>query len=272
MSKKDPFSLTVLTVAFSLALTVSSLAQTNAHALVLQMVTNENLAEQHRGRFVYFSKERSERTGNHLWTERVAETSSGKLRLLIAEDDQPLSPDRNTTERARLNEIAAHPDAFAHREQALTNDEHHAKEMLDLLPRAFLFNSPTTEGPFTRITFHPDPAYQPQSLEERVLHAMTGSLLIDPATRLHSIEGRLPEDVAIGFGILATIKAGSNFSTTRERVFGNEWKTATLDTNINGRAIFFKTIGKQQHAEHSEFKPLSNAISVAGAVTLLLAP
>ena len=116
------------------------------------------------------------------------------------------------------------------------------------------------------MNFRPNPDYQPQSMEERVLRAMTGTVVIDPAMRLHTLEGRLPEDVSIGFGLLATIQAGSSFHTTRDRVPGNEWKTASVDTDIHGRAIFFKTIGKKEHAEHTEFKELPEGMSVAQAV------
>ena len=106
----------------------------------------------------------------------------------------------------------AHPDEFSKRELALKNDEQHAKQMLELLPKAFLFDAPQTDGPFLRIAFKPNPDYSPASLEERVLHSMNGSLMVDrDAMRLHKIEGRLPADVNIGFGLLATIHAGSNF-------------------------------------------------------------
>jgi len=252
-----------------LALPVMLAAQSAPKDLVAKMVANENLAEQHRGHYLYVSKERSERTGGRLWTERVAETNAGKVRFLIAEDEQPLSGDRVAAERGRLAEIAAHPDAFARKEQALRNDERHAKEMLELLPKAFLFDPPTMEGGFTHIAFHPNPGYAPQSMEERVLHGMSGAVLIDPAVRLHGIEGRLPEDVTIGFGLVATIKAGSHFATTRRCVAGNEWKTAVLDTDITGRAIFFKAIGKKEHAEHSDFKVLPLEVTVAQAVAML---
>ncbi|WP_263382936.1 hypothetical protein [Granulicella arctica] len=252
-----------------LSICVSLEGQSSAKELVAKMVANESAAEQHRGHYLYVSKERSDRTGGHLWTERVAETNAGKVRMLIAEDEKPLSTDRASAERARLADIAAHPDVFQKHEQALRNDEHHAKQMLDLLPQAFLFDPPTMEGNFAHIHFRPDPAYSPKSMEERVLHAMSGSVQIDPAIRLHAIEGRMPEDVNIGFGLVATIKAGSNFATTRDRVAGDEWKTAILDTDIDGRAIFFKAIGKKEHAEHSAFKLLPIDMTVPQAVALL---
>jgi hypothetical protein len=238
--------------------------------VVRSMLAHENEAELHRDHYVYTSVERSERTGGRLWTERVAETNAGKIRLLVAEDGQALSGERLAAERARMAEIAANPEGFRRRSQALKDDEKHAKEMLELLPKAFLFGSVRQEGEFLRIDFRPNPAYEPQSMEERVIHGMTGSLLVDPhGMRLRGIAGRLPEDVSIGFGLIATIKAGSHFDTTRQLVYGNEWKTQMLDTDVNGRAIFFKAIGKKEHAEHSDFKVLPHDMSVPDAVAML---
>ena len=243
----------------------------SSRQIVDTVVANENTAELHRGRYLYLSEERSERTGGHLWKEWVAETSVGKVRMLVAEDGQLLNGERVASENARLAEIAAHPDVFAKREEALKNDEKHAKQMLAILPKAFDFGAPKEEGGFLRIDFKPNPLYEPQSLEERVLHGMEGSILVDEeGMRLHGITGRLPGDVSIGYGLIATIHAGSNFSTTRDRVFGNEWKTASLDTDINGRAIFFKAIGKKEHAVHSTFKQLPDGITVAQAVGMLV--
>ncbi len=249
--------------------------QLNPKDAIVAMVAHENEAEQHRERYEYVSEERSERTGGHLWRERVAETSVGKVRYLLAVDGQPLTGDRLAAERARLAEIAAHPEAFARREQALKNDEQHAKEMLNLLPKAFLFENPRQEGSYLRVDFKPNPAYAPQSMEERILHGMVGSVVVETGKmRLRELEGRLPEDVSIAYGLVATIKAGSHFATTREPVhtgpvYGTEWKTQSLDTDVTGRAIFFKAIGKQEHAEHSEFEILAPDITVAQAVELV---
>ncbi len=244
---------------------------TSSRQIVETVVANENTAELHRGRYLYLSEERSERTGGHLWKEWVAETSVGKVRMLVSEDGQLLNGERLALEKARLADIAAHPDAFAKKEEVLKNDEKHAKQMLAILTKAFDFGVAKEEGGFLRIDFKPNPSYQPQSMEERVLHGMEGSILVDEqGMRLHGITGRLPDDVSIGYGLIATIHAGSNFSTTRDRVFGNEWKTASLDTDINGRAIFFKAIGKKEHAVHNSFKQLPDDITVPQAVGMLV--
>ncbi len=242
----------------------------SAKATVAAMLTREDYEAAHRGHYMYVSKERSDRTGGHLWTEDVIETTAGKLRMLVAEDGQPLDAQRSAAEKGRLEEIAADPEAFQKQEQTRKNDEQHAKEMLDLLPKAFLFSDERRDGSSVRIDFKPNPDYTPQSMEERVLHGMTGSVLVDTRSmRLHELEARLPEDVNIGFGLLATIHAGSSFSTTRQPVPGDEWKTAVIDTDINGRAIFFKTIGKREHVEHGDFKQVPMDLTVTQAVAML---
>jgi hypothetical protein len=241
-----------------------------ARQLVDRMLAHENDPGEHRNRYMYLSEERSERTGGHLWREQVVETARGRVRLLLAEDGQPLSGSRLAAEKSRLAEIVAHPDAFERREQAQENDEQHAEQMLALLHKAFMFDEPHTEGADLRIAYRPDPAYQPQSLEERVLHAMAGEILIDERTmELHRIEGKVPANVSLGYGLLGTIHAGSGFSTAHEMEPGNEWKPSVVNTAINGKAVFFKAIGKNEHAVRSEFKLLPGDISLAQAVEML---
>ena len=237
--------------------------------MVRTLVAHESAATEHRGLYQYLSKERSERTGGHEWTEKVVESKAGKVRMLVAEDGAPLGAERESQERGRLAGIVADPEGFAKKEQALKNDEEKAKHMLELLPRAFLFENARMEGGYERIDFRPNPDYQPQSLEERVLHGMNGSMLVDPkAVRLRRLEGSLPQDVSIGFGILATIRAGSRFATERAPTSTGEWKTTLIDTDIRGRAIFFKAISRQGHTEHGDFHEIAPDISVAQAVAL----
>ena len=241
----------------------------SAKQIVATMLANEDIAAQHKDHYVYISQERSERTGGHLWKEKVVETNVGKIRMLIAEDGQPLGAQREAQERGRLAEIVADPSGFQKRGQTLKDDETHARQMLSLLPKAFLFGDVREQDGFLQIDFSPNPAYATQSLEERVLHGMSGRMQIDPKTmRLHHIEGQLPQDISIGFGFLATIRAGSKFATTRDRLGEPDWKTTVQDTDIDGKAIFFKAIAKKEHAEHSEFVRVPNDLSVTQAVEM----
>jgi hypothetical protein len=238
--------------------------------IVNTMLAHESNPTEHRNMYTYLSEERSERTGGHLWTERVVETAAGKVRLLLAEDGKPLSIQQQTAEKAKLADIAAHPETFQRREQAMKNDEQHAEQMLALLHKAFLFDEPHPDGSDVRIGYRPDPAYQPKTMEEKVLHAMSGEVLVDERSmQLHRIEGKVPADVSLGYGILGTIHAGSSFTTTHEMEPGGEWKDALVTTAIEGKAMLFKEIGRNEHVVHSEFKRVADDISVAQAVELL---
>jgi hypothetical protein len=241
-----------------------------ARRIVDTMLTHEGNPGEHRLKYMYLSEERSDRTGGHLWTERVVQTGVGKVRLLLAEDGKPLSPDRQAAERARLADVAAHPDELQRREQAIKNDEQHAEQMLALLHNAFLFDEPHSEGSDFKIGFRPDPAYQPKTMEEKVLHAMSGAVLVDERTmQLHRIEGKIPADVNLGWGLLGTVHAGSSFSTEHEMEQGGEWQVALLHTAIEGKAVLFKQIGRNEHVVNTEFKRLPDSIGVAEAVAML---
>jgi len=243
----------------------------DARRIVETMLAHENDPAEHQHKYMYLSEERSERTGGHLWQERVVETAVGKVRLLLAEDGRPLSSERLAAEKARLAEIVAHPDALARREQATKNDEEHAEQMLALLHKAFLFDQPHAEGRDVKIGYRPDPAYQPKTMEEKVLHAMSGALLVDERTmQLHRIEGKIPADVSLGYGILGTVHAGSSFSTEHEMEPGGDWKDALVNTAIEGKAMLFKEIGRNEHVVHSEFKELPDSTTVTQAVGMLL--
>lgn len=237
---------------------------------VATLVTNEREAAKQKPLFLYTSIERSDRTRGHLWTERVAEVSQGKLRYLIAEDGQPLSADRHNAEIARLKAIEKNPDEFIRHERARKNDDEHALQVLELLPRAFLFDSPGKDGPWLRINYHPNPAYIPHTFEERALYGMSGTMLIDERMiRLHKLEGSLNDDVIFGYGLFATIRKDSSFATTRDPIAPAVWKTTSIDTRFDGRAMLFKTVSRRQHSIHRDFQPLPTNLSIPRAVELL---
>jgi hypothetical protein len=87
---------------------------------------------------------------------------------------------------------------------------------------------------------------------------------------LHRIDGKIPADVSLGYGILGTVHAGSSFSTEHEMEPGGDWKDALVNTAIEGKAMLFKEIGRNEHVVHSEFKELPDSTSVAQAVGMLL--
>jgi hypothetical protein len=244
--------------------------RTSARQIVASLVANEDAASRHRDHYMYLSQERSDRTGGHLWTEKAVETSAGLVRMLLSEDGKPLNAERIAQERRWLADIVADPAAFAKKSHAREDDEEHARQMESLVTRVFNFSDVRTENGYLRIDFAPNPEYKTQSFEERVMHGISGKLLIDPQTmRLRRMEGRLPQDVSIGFGILAKFRAGSGFVATRDQPGLPEWKTTEYDTFFSGRILFFKSIVRNAHAIHSNFVHVPYDMSVAQAVAMV---
>jgi hypothetical protein len=239
--------------------------------IVSSVVSTEREASSQKPSFLYISIETSDRTKGHVWTERVADIWEGRLRYLIAEDGHPLSASRRAEEIARIRSIEADPTSLRHSKQEQQNDENRARQMIDLLPRAFVFEDGGRDGDWLRVNYKPNPNYVPQTFEERALHGMNGSLILDSRSRrLHQLSGSLGDDVSFGYGLLGTIHRGTNFTTTRDLVGPGVWKTTLLDIKINGRIALFKTIGRCQHSIHRDFQPLPLDISLSQAVALLL--
>ena len=236
------------------------------------MIAKEQDSAARHERYEFLSKERSDRTGGHLWTERVVETGTGRVRLLLAVDGVPLSAERAQQERARLAEIVAHPELFERVEHERQNDEAHERQMLDDLDKGFVLDNVALENGVWHIDFRPNPEYSPSGIQERVLHGMTGWLAIDAHDlRLVHIEGHLPTDVSIGFGLLATIHAGSHFESDREFIDGH-WRTVHVVTDIRGKAVLFKSVSKDTDMTRSDFHYLEPDITLAQAVALVEQP
>ena len=87
--------------------------------------------------------------------------------------------------------------------------------------------------------------------------------------QLHRIEGRIPSDVTMGFGLLGRIHAGSSFSTEHQMEPGGDWKDVMVTMAIEGKALLFKEIHSNEHLVHSEYQRLPDNISLAEAVVLV---
>jgi hypothetical protein len=85
--------------------------------------------------------------------------------------------------------------------------------------------------------------------------------------RLRHLEGNLPQDLSIGFGILATVHAGTHFVTERSEV-GDEWRTTHVVSVLNGRVIFFKTLSRNQDMVRQQFHKLEKPLTLTEAVAL----
>lgn len=238
--------------------------------LMAAVVANENAAAAGHDRYEYISDERSGRTGGHLWTERVVETAPGRVRLLIAEDGRPLSAERVKVERERVQRIEARPEEFIKHERTARFEEKRARDLMEVLPKDFLFEDVQLGDGVWQMSFRPNPGYSPSGIEERVLHNMAGRVSIDAlAMRVIHLEFHLTQDVLIGFGLLADLHTGTTFVSDRQVIDGR-WHTMHVSTQVRAKAVMFKTIDLNVELNRSQFKLLDHEVTVPEAAAMLL--
>jgi hypothetical protein len=238
--------------------------------LMTAVVNNENAAVARHDLYEYLSTERSGRTGSQSWTERVVETAPGRMRRLIAIDGKPLTSEEEQRERARLENLRAHPEIFIRHEQGTRGEERRARAMLEVLPRDFLFEDVVLDGGCWRMKFRPNPDYQPSGMEERVLHNMAGTLVVDARElRLIHMDFRLTQDVGIGFGLLGDVHSGTTFVSDRQQIDGR-WHTLHVSTAVHAKAMVFKSVDLNIDVHRSDFRPLDHDVTVAEAADMLL--
>jgi hypothetical protein len=199
------------------------------------------------------------------------ETADGPIFRVIEDHGSPLDSDERKREDARLQTLITRPGEMARVRQEHLQDEARLQKVMEMLPQAFLF---TYDGPAdaneVKISFRPDPAFTPASYEARVIHALAGTLIVNPRLkRMIDMDGRLIERVDFGFGILGHVEKGGTFEIRREQVSAEHWKTDLVEVHIQGKVLLFKNVTKDQRESRSDFRLVPHDISLKSAKELL---
>ena len=200
------------------------------------------------------------------------QTTQGVVERLVAINGMPLDAQQRAAEDARLQKLANDPDEQRRRLKEQLEDAGKARRMFEMLPTAFLyeFNPATKDSQVVRVTFKPNPQFQPPTREAEVFHHMTGELLINTQQlRLRRIAGTLLDDVKFGWGVLGHLDKGGTFTVEQEEVGTGHWDVVALDVSMRGKIVFFKSLNVQQHEAMSHFEHVPESLSVADATRLL---
>jgi len=199
------------------------------------------------------------------------ETSDGPIFRLVKDHGNPLDAGERKREDLRLEELVQQPGAMAHIQQEHLKDEARMRRVIELLPRAFLFEyMGPSEGVQVRLSFRPNPAFTPASYEARIVHALGGTLVVNQRLkRLIEMDGQLTERVDFGYGFLGHVEKGGTFEILREQVSDAHWKTNLVEVHIQGKVLLFKNVTKDQRESRSDFRAVPQDISLAEAKALL---
>ena len=239
----------------------------SAHDLVKDVVYNE-LQERRQISLWQYRVEKRVASQNTL--EQEVETRSGPVYRVLVRQGKPLDSAGQKKETERLNSLLRNPAEQARMKQDHEAEEGRLQRLIAAMPDAFVYSYDGMDGGNLRLSFRPNPAYNPQTYEARVYHALSGKIWIQPQwKRLVKLDAHIVNQIDFGYGLFGRIEKGGSFQIEREQVSKTRWKTSLLDVHVSGRIVFLKSINKDQHDLRSNFQPVPSDLDVQGAIAIL---
>jgi hypothetical protein len=260
--------ITLMLAAAAVAQSAPASPGVPANDLVRAVIANElRPTDADHTRWMY---EVTKEEDGHRQTKEVVQTRQGALERLVAIDGDSLSVQKQEEERSRINNLVSHPQEQQKLEQIRKKDAAQCEAFFRMLPEAFIFSYAGWERDLLRLTFKPNPAFQPPSREARVFHAMEGEMLVQSKEqRLSAIRGRLVEDVKFGGGWLGHLERGGQFSVERKDIAPGHWELTAMQVSMKGKVLFMKTISVQQKEYRQSFRRVADNLSLKDAAELL---
>jgi hypothetical protein len=244
-------------------------AQTQDAKQIIQQAVNAELAA-NRDDHSHWKYVKQEAGGNR---DIVVETETGAISRRVEVDGKPATPEMIKQDDERIQKFVHDPSQQEKQRRDGLHDEKDATELLNLLPQAFAWKVESETADAITLTFTPDPNFHPPDMEARVMGEMEGKLIVDKAQhRIKTMKGQLSEDVNIGFGILGKLRKAGTFNVERRQIAPGLWQITETHVHIDGRALFFKSIGQQQDEVKSDFVPVPTGTTLEQAVGMLKAP
>ncbi|HKU19807.1 MAG TPA: hypothetical protein VJQ50_02250 [Terriglobales bacterium] len=243
--------------------------QEPASQLVRRVIAHEVQAEKQDHSYWMFRLQQSQ-SGSETKTEEVVETPHGWLRRLLAVNGRPLTADQRKKEDERLHKLLTDPAEQRKNQEATRNDVQQAQQLLQMLPDAFLYSYAGSKAGIVKLNFNPNPKFHPQSRKATVFHDMVGSLWLDVTQqRLAGIQGHLNQKVKFAGGLLGYLDKGGTFDVKQTQIAPGVWDVTYMNIQMNGKALFFKTIAVREKDIRSDYRRVSSRLTLAQAAKLL---
>ena len=200
----------------------------------------------------------------------VVETPQGNLSEVVEDGGRPPSEQVRQSDLNRIQQMLTDPAFRARQKRAEQHDGDQARDMMTMLPKAFVWHVVDRANGDVTLAFHPDPSFSPDSMNAKVLAAMSGTMVVDEsAMRLRRLSGHLDKDVVFAWGLLGRINAGGTFSIARRDVGFGSWQITEMHVHISGHALIFKTIGDQEDEVTSDYRRTPEGVDLNKAAEML---
>jgi len=199
----------------------------------------------------------------------VVETERGSVKRVIMRNGQPLTEAEARAEDERVRRFIHDPEKLAKQRRDGAQDGKNAEELMHMLPEAFIWKVESEDAQRYTLHFDPNPNFSPPDMKGRVLGTMAGTLVVNKAqNRIEIISGKLTQDVTIGWGLFGRLHEGGTFRVERREVAPELWQIVETHVHIEGKALFFKTIGEQQDEVQAEFTQVPHGTTLEQAAEM----
>jgi hypothetical protein len=226
----------------------------DAVALVQRAVDSELQAEKN-DKSLWKYRDRSSEAGKNKVAAAV-ETPQGELEKTVAVDGRPLEGEAEKQECERIRQFVNDAAQQAKVRKNEAHDNAQATAFLKMLPTAFVWTVVSQTSETVTLRYEPNPAFQPPTMEARVLGAMAGEMVVAlPDDRIQSLHGKLIHDVKFGYGLLGKMDAGGTFDVERRQVAPGHWDITESHVHIGGHALLFHSIGQNSDEVKTDWAP-----------------
>lgn len=247
-----------------------SAAEVPSNPQVLVQEAVQNGLRQMNDTQVHWIFRETVRKDDRLETREICQTNAITIERLAAVNGQPLSPEQQRREDARVQALLSNASEIRKERQRQREDFLKQGRMFATFPDAFLYKYAGTDGDLVKLTFEPNPRFVPSSRQEEVFHHLEGTMWIDPRQKqLARIDGRLDSEVKFAGGLLGYLEKGGVFSVRFKGLSSGEWVMAALDVEMNGKAMLFKTISVQEQRQFDDYHRVPDNLSLKQGAELL---
>ncbi len=245
--------------------------------LVRKTVANEITAAYDFTKFMFRSQKQTPQGSR---TKLFVQTRDATAAILLAINDQPLNDDQRRAEESRLRELVDNPEELIKKQRQEKEDDERVNRIIRAMQDALLYEYDGTEigqpgigrpgDELVRLSFRPNPKYDPPTRIEQVLTGMRGYVLIDAhRNRIAKIEGTLYKDVSFGWGILGHLDRGGQILVEQGDVGDSSWQITRLSLDFTGKILLFKNLMLKSDEVFSQYRRVRNDLTFAQGVALL---
>lgn len=200
----------------------------------------------------------------------VIETKNGEIERLLEVNGHTLSQQEREADQARLRKFLRSASEEASKKKTAGADSNKEQQLLKMLPDALVYEYAGKDGDLIKLTFKPNPRFRAATREAEVFHHMTGELVVDgKRMRLSQLRGQLVSRVNFGYGLLGHLNKGGTFNVKQGMVTKDHWDMTLLDTELTGKALFFKTISVREKLIESDYERVSDSLTLEEAAKIL---